>query len=776
MKLPSSVLLLAALLLLCASARADESPVPLPPPALPHIPLSVTVGGGVSLGAYQAGFLYYMSESAKKNASALDLKLVSGASAGSINALLTVLAACSKAQENPEDNLFWSIWHDVGFDQLFLGGAEESADAALSNAALASAAERLRGAWIKGITPYCDVVFAVTATRVADTPAIAGGSLSAPRLAEKFVLRIKGRGAGLAPEIHNYVDPAAPTEQVLLALPRDQSTPTGIQAAFDRVKEVLLASAAFPVAFPPVAVRVCALQPGEAPPAGGPTECAGREREVPFLDGGVYDNTPLRLAYHVARRLTPGGARWTWSDAAAPRSAEPPAAAVFTLIDKDNAGYPDAPDDYEEQSATGASRSLLSYLANFAGGFVNTTMAGEVAALAEEAPGFTPRVLSSVRHYPTASGYLANFFGFFEHDLRRFDFYLGMYDALRMAQDHLETLTPAARAGLIEPAAASAPALRCMIAAYADQPVAESACRGPELHAFRILLQVSLDRLYSQCQRLAQNPEARTTKHALCRQAMALRPGEPRRLVVGVERAAGARWRQDRGETSLSHMMRLLAHYQFPFADLGLDGAHADGAMAKIRHRLGRMVEALSVRQSAGDRALISVAGKVGLNVLHYAPPFAIVYAELGRGYELGTSLIAIRFRDSTSLRWNLAVEGKGLDSLLDAAEHRGPLALAWAPVTGPELEIHGDAVAQFRLAVRGGFQVSTNGWGTAADFARSSSGGHAPLLQVVPSIALFERLRVQVAYEQLLPTKATHEPGWDLLAGLGWQWLSPFY
>lgn len=759
------------ILLLITSARAQD-----PAPAYPNrLPISATVGGGVSLGAYQAGFLYYMTEAVKANASAADLRLVSGASAGTINALLTVLAACTRAEPGPEKNLFWDIWSDVGFDRLFIPSAQ-NATAALSNRALVEVAEKLRGRWNEGISPNCDVVFAVAATRVADTAGSSRGSLSAPRLEEKLVLRIKGRGPGVPPEIHNYPDPTSPVAQPLLALPRDQDTQVGTETAYERLKEVLLASAAFPLAFPPVPLHICTLPPGAKPPEGGLDECGSKARAIEFMDGGVYDNTPLLLAYRTARRLVPGGERWAWRDDAAPPGAAPPSDLVFALIDKDNAGFPESPEEDDDGSA-GLPRSLLGYLGVFAGGFVATAMGKEVSVLDEQAPGLAAKVVSSVRHYPTASGHLANFFGFFDRELRRFDFYLGMYDASRMAAGRIGALLRSRKnAPVTPPAAAYAPAFMCMKAAYDPAPMPPGICEGRGMAPLRALIQVSLDRLYSACEQAKDDAAARATTHPLCRAAMRLKPGEDRRVVPGVPGARGAAWRKQRGESNLSHMMRLLVLYKLPFRDLDLDGDHADAAMSKIRHRLGRMLEALSVKQAFGQRALLSVAGKIGLNFLHYAPPFGIINVSLGRGYEVGASLIAARFTDSTSLRWSMAVEGKGLGSTLDAASDHGPLALSWAPLAGPELEMYGGAIVQARVALRGGYQISTRGWGTPAAMTRSSAAASGLVFQAVPSITLMERLRVHAAVEAIVPSRFPDRVSWDLLFGLGWQFLTPFY
>ena len=53
------------------------------------------MSGGVSLGAYEAGYLYYFTEMIRRNRELLDLKILTGASAGSVNAMIAIISLCS---------------------------------------------------------------------------------------------------------------------------------------------------------------------------------------------------------------------------------------------------------------------------------------------------------------------------------------------------------------------------------------------------------------------------------------------------------------------------------------------------------------------------------------------------------------------------------------------------------------------------------------------------------------------------------------------------------
>ena len=101
--------MLLALLFLSApplAAAAEEERLPL------H---AITVSGGVSLGAYEAGFLAF-SIHASPAGFADRLRLLTGTSAGSLNALLAIMAACGTEAPAPEESLFWTTWIPVGLD------------------------------------------------------------------------------------------------------------------------------------------------------------------------------------------------------------------------------------------------------------------------------------------------------------------------------------------------------------------------------------------------------------------------------------------------------------------------------------------------------------------------------------------------------------------------------------------------------------------------------------------------------------------------------------
>ncbi|HEU4533513.1 MAG TPA: patatin-like phospholipase family protein, partial [Polyangiaceae bacterium] len=226
----------------------------------------MTISGGVSLGSYEAGFLYYALETAKRNPELFDLRLATGASAGSINALLSVMSACSGLDETPSESLFYSTWVSVGFRELFVP-ADATALGVFSRRHLGRRVARIEERWKQGLSETCDVVLGVSATRVEPKGgAQAHNPLSPARVEERFALRVRGRGAGREPGLTNYVDPAYQFGQPMLPEGADR------QVAFAALRELLYASSAFPIAFPPVNLAHCVSDP----PAGEPRCPAGR--------------------------------------------------------------------------------------------------------------------------------------------------------------------------------------------------------------------------------------------------------------------------------------------------------------------------------------------------------------------------------------------------------------------------------------------------------------------------------------------------------------------
>ena len=347
-----------------------------------------------------------------------DLKLVTGASAGSLNALLSVLVACGgEAPSSPADSLFWHTWIPIGFEQL--SAAPPGALGAFSRRWLERQAAQVEQAWNAGIDASCDLVVGVSTTRV--EPRIlraASGRLELPRMEERFAIRIRGRGPGRPPLATNYVGAGGPLPSPLLVTNADG------EIAFSELRNLLFASMAFPVAFAPQPVRTCLA--GQTAVAG---VCLASEAETtPYVDGGIFDNAPIRMAVGLARAgLEPSPdapGHLVWRRAPDPSSPNDLSSVVFGFVDPDATEYPSAP----RRKTADEQPSLVRELRGISESLVDTTRSKELATLMEEHPEISDRIVLPRRHFPAASAPMFAFLGFFETEFRAFDFQLGMYD------------------------------------------------------------------------------------------------------------------------------------------------------------------------------------------------------------------------------------------------------------------------------------------------------------------------------------------------------------
>ena len=752
------------------SPAAPSPAAPAPSPAAPasgatrarKIPLAITVSGGVSLGAYEAGYLYYLAEFLVKNPDLFDLRIATGASAGSLNALLALLATCSRKSERARDSLFYRTWAGIGIDELYVPGDVGSLGL-FSRRAFAKPIGEVEAAFRAGLPASCDVVLGIPATRVSpEELAIEGGSLSLPRTQMRFVVRLRGGGVGKVPRLDNYVDPAYPLEQPLLP------TSGSGKGAFWPLRDLLYASGAFPLAFAPVPLRHCLREPRrweDGSKALEAAQCTPEEAGTEaFLDGGVFDNQPLGLAVRVLQgglvERGDGGA--AWRDVPGRPLPDMPRDMVFLYLDPGLVGYPAPVGD-------AAPRSAQELLLGFAASFVRTARAKELISIFEERPELRDAVSVAEAPLPAASAPLGAFFGFFERSFRDHDFWLGVY-AGRLHMDRIATRlerggTPRSTPTFPEDDASRRESYRplsCMRSVMTDPGRAAEACRGDDLEDYRILLQVSLDRLFSHCRALG--ARARSASHALCRRAGsgALPPRVP-----FVRALAGDAHLRGTSESELDHVLRLLEHYHFRFADLGLERGDAGEAGARIHDKLTRMTASFQDVQGSGG-ALVGALLQPLIDSVAYGPSRHIVHAVVGPQIEVGYSVT-----DPTAgwrfLRPSASLAFSGYSSLL-AAEYK---YVTLTPHLGFEIEPTGfnDSAFQVRLGVRGGFQLSTaDAFGAGDCDPEGPAPCSRPAGQIYGALSLFGKLRVQLATEVLFPMRARERVTWAILPAAGVQ------
>ncbi len=734
-----------------------------PPPAAGRdIPVSLTVSGGVSLGAYEAGYLYYALAAQRANPGVWRVILATGASAGSVNALLSLRASCGAPPADPRQSLFHRVWVPMGLGQLFRP-EETSAVAAFSQKTFVDVGAMVEEDLAKGLPEDCDVVLGIVASRL--TPRLleaADGRLKVPVTEEHFVVRIRGRGAGRMPLLTNYVDPDTVDEQALLPEARDGSIP------FAALLDAVIASTSFPVAFPPRAVKHCVVRTkGRTAPFCPEADAV----TAPFVDGGVFDNSPLRLAAAFAAggltRSGDRGLRW----GSGPRlssSHAPPQDVAFAFLSADATAFPD-----QAASEEGGDASLLPLLLREAGGFVNSARSRELFLLIEDYPATADNLIFPRRHLPAASSPMYAFFGFFDRGFRSFDFDLGMYEARRqLSQFTLPRVPAPVREGFRwpeeTPDARAVPAswapLACLRAVLDGAGDPARLCAGDDLRPVRILAQVSLDRLWDRCR-----PDSRWSPPAVefsgCKAALA---GAPPPRVPGVEGRPD--WRKGADESESAQMTRLLAAYGYDWTDLPVPrGAPEDQVLAALRSQLAAVTDHLARAQPTfGEKVAVGAAGRMGVNLFYYVPPRATAWLSLGRALELGGDWAT---EELSWLRLTGAVEVLNLVTAFGSS----PPPVAFVPLVGLDAlpASIGSTTLQPSFLLRGGYVLSPNdsfGGSPCEGQDRVTIGACSrPAVETGAAVAFTGLLRLQVMVAWYPPAFAS--PGlWAVLPSIGVQ------
>lgn len=291
-------------------------------------PYALTISGGVSLGAYEAGVNWALLRYLKSTRAVMrsqtnnlypDLVAITGASAGSINGLVSAVTWCAHPDlaanagyfaDRIDNNLFRDVWLPVGLDELLPAdsatGYEPHGDGVFTRRAFDKAIARIRSALDENIFDKdCRLPFGLTVT--SETPyarVISNVRVGNQRHFIPLTFEVTQQGRGLFRS--RPVDYANPGFGNVIHLP-PKSGSAAARSRYDvdneAVINAVLASSAFPLAFGRRTIEYCYL-PGHSTSSRDntavvcPKPLAGA-RDV-FLDGGVFDNIPLGAAQALA--------------------------------------------------------------------------------------------------------------------------------------------------------------------------------------------------------------------------------------------------------------------------------------------------------------------------------------------------------------------------------------------------------------------------------------------------------------------------------------------
>jgi predicted acylesterase/phospholipase RssA len=297
--------------------------------------VSFAISGGASKGAYEAGLNWAVLKVLRYEAQRENLTLkgkyrpfeaasMTGASAGSINALLSAMAWCAKPEEqggnanNIIDNVFRNLWFAPDINNLLPNKADSSIygddDALLARKSLIEASAKLRTIWRSPIfRKHCRIPLGVTVTRVFPEYMKVGDiEVKNQRFTFPFEFRVKEDGTGGF--FYDPQDYPLLLDYSMVLLPYDEGGEK-YEISDKRIEEIVLTSAAFPVAFGRKLIKHCRIkasyektkdkvEPAEKIETGeekGLSCPEGYElSEAIFADGGLFDNLPIGLARVLA--------------------------------------------------------------------------------------------------------------------------------------------------------------------------------------------------------------------------------------------------------------------------------------------------------------------------------------------------------------------------------------------------------------------------------------------------------------------------------------------
>jgi len=374
------------------------------------INFSMVISGGVSLGAYESGYNWAMIKMMSKLRQSdifiePNLRSVAGASAGSINALLTTLYWCQKdnvpLKNSVDDNLFYETWVNLGIEDLVIEGEDpHNKSSLLSRRGLRKKAKLIIKHLQKDIYRQgCEVGLGVSVTKA--TPIVeevSGIKIKNQHFSIPFTLKEHNGHM----QILNKKMP--PSTDFYISIP-------GIENNASKIIDVLFASSAFPGAFQQVQLDYI---------------YKGKRYKNYFIDGGAYDNVPLQLAIELDPRST-----------------------FFLFMDPSNMRKePKQKEEEKETKPIGFFTSntvpLLSSLEIFQSMML-------YQAINKYFRGHTDNTLIlSSRYHPLTGKYLEHFAAFLDKNFRLYDYHVGVYDAIYNLAQKLRTKKEYSRYSQVE--------------------------------------------------------------------------------------------------------------------------------------------------------------------------------------------------------------------------------------------------------------------------------------------------------------------------------------
>ena len=356
-----------------------------------EINFSLVISGGVSLGAYEAGYNWALIKllSKLKISDKLvkpKLRSVAGASAGSINSLLSAMYWCQKESvplhNSIDDNLFYETWVNLGIEDLIIPGQDAQNKSTLfSRRGLEDKGRKIVKHLKQPIfKKNCTVPLGVSVTKV--TPIVEnihGIKVKNQNFSVPLTFKVK-HGKGIV------VNKKLPDDgNFYISIPN-------IDKDYNKLINLLFASGAFPGAFQQVKLDYI---------------YKGKEHKNYFMDGGLYDNVPLDLAIALDKKsstfffMAPSNMRKEKTKENIDKKEKMPIGFIGTNL-------------FPVLNSFDIMQSMKLYEA-IKQNFRNNS---------------NKKLILSSRYHPITGQYLSHFGAFLDQNFRIYDYYVGVYDAI----------------------------------------------------------------------------------------------------------------------------------------------------------------------------------------------------------------------------------------------------------------------------------------------------------------------------------------------------------
>jgi predicted acylesterase/phospholipase RssA len=415
------------------------------------IPFVLSASGGISLGSYQAGVTWALGRLTRYLADSIaarrrlhlgkpELWAATGASAGNINAVLSALEWCAAEPRLPEQSLFWRVWVNVGWPELFPHDKNKNKNRGtdfgvfdrsfFKNTLFRDIQGRMDSTRVR--PEGCDgFAIGVTATRLDPSHFPVTDQLTAvtQRYAATFQLTQQGNSHLAFRQADSALRQRSLGE--MLALDVGQSNLLTRDTLFTLIE----ASSSFPIAFSP---RKLKYYPAAALDSAGRCPSDGRGRCLPameayFTDGGVFDNNPLQLAFDIYERRAPSLDFKLPDGTVVATVPKTPPRALYVGADDYRGPLSDSSARMIDRGPVGgvdAVRRLILGAIPAAREYEMQTLARSIAD-GQRVPQEYIRV--TTRYFPVFGEHVMAFGAFLGRPMREWDFYAGVYDGMVFA-------------------------------------------------------------------------------------------------------------------------------------------------------------------------------------------------------------------------------------------------------------------------------------------------------------------------------------------------------